>query len=151
MQNIAENIEETTGYKITPEPEPIKEEFVKFVDPIAKPQELESVKSQLKPTETIDKSKPQLDINTHIQPNHHKELLEQLNNPTLLKPVTEIHDASAPLIDQNIHIKEAPQKLVIEEITQPHQLHHVRLEELHDKSAPIIPPDVHIEKKEKAH
>jgi len=148
VHSLGEKIEETTGYKLTAEEPKKEDEFVKFVDPIAKPQELEAIKSTLKPTETIDHSIPVIDRNVHIKENHHKQLLEELGHQTLLNHVETTHDASAPIIDKDIHIKEAPQKQILDEIARKdHDLKHVEM--THDASAPVIPKDVHIVIKKK--
>jgi hypothetical protein len=133
-------LEEKIGYKFTPEDQK-NQEFVTFVDPVASPKELESAKSHLKRTQTRDKSKPVIENNVHIKENHHKELLQEIEQRHDLNHVKTEHDASKPFIDRNIHIGEAPQKKVLEDITQHHQLKHVKM---NDKSAPVIPQDVHI-------
>jgi hypothetical protein len=143
-QQVAHALEEKVGYKLTPSEQ--KEEFVKFVDPIASPRDLEEVKSHLKPAQTQDKSKPVIENDVHIKENHHKDLLAEIGLKHDLNHVKTTHDASLPLIDKDIHIKEAPQKKVLKDITQHHQLKHVKM---NDKSAPVIPKDVHIVKKKK--
>jgi len=120
-----------------------KEEFVKFVDPLANPKDLEVVKSNLKHTQTQDKSFPVIEKDVHIKENHHKDLLTEIEQRHDLNHVT-THDASKPLIDKDIHIKEAPQKKVLADITQHHQLKHVKM---NDKSSPVFPKDVHIVQK----
>jgi len=143
-QQVAHALEEKVGYKLTPS-EP-KEEFVKFVDPLASPRDLEEVKSHLKPAQTQDKSKPVIENDVHIKENHHKDLLVEIGQKHDLHHVKTSHDASKPIIDKDIHIKEAPQKKVLSDITQHHQLKHVKM---NDKSAPVIPKDVHIIKKKR--
>jgi len=102
-------LEEKIGYKFTPG-EQKNEEFVKFVDPVANPKELEARKSQLKHTQTRDKSKPVIENDVHIKENHHKELLVEIEQKHDLNHVRTEHDASKPFIDKDIHIGEAPQK-----------------------------------------
>jgi hypothetical protein len=132
-------LEEKIGYKFTPDQN--KEEFVKFVDPVANSKQLQSAKSHLKHTQTRDKSKPVIENDVHIKENHHKELLAEIEQRHDLNHVKTEHDASKPFIDKNIHIGEAPQKKVLGDITQHHQLKHVKM---NDKSAPVISKDVHI-------
>jgi len=133
------SLEDKIGYKFTPG-EQNKGEFVKFVDPVANPKELENTKSHLKHTQTRDKSKPVIE-NVHIKENHHKELLAEIEKSHDLNHVRTEHDASKPFIDKDIHIGEAPQKKILEDITQQHQLKHVKM---NDKSAPFFSKDVHI-------
>jgi len=103
---------------------------------------LEEVKSHLKHTQTRDKSKPLIENDVHINQNHHKELIAEIEQQHVdLNHVRTEHDASKPFIDKDIHIHEAPQKKVLEDIPQRHQLKHVKM---NDKSAPFIPRDVHI-------
>jgi len=134
------SLEEKIGYKFTPGDQK-PEEFVKFVDPVANPKELETAKSHLKRTQTRDKSKPVIENDVHIKENHHKELLVEIEQRHDLNHVRTEHDASKPFIDKSIHIGEAPQRKVLEDITQQHHLKHVRM---NDKSSPVIPHDVHI-------
>jgi len=140
IQQAPHALEEKIGYKFTPGDEN-KGEFVKFVDPLASPRDLEAAKSHLKHTQTRDKSKPMIENDVHIKENHHKELLVEIEQRHDLNHVKTTHDASKPFIDKGIHIQEAPQKKVLADITQQHQLKHVKM---NDKSAPVIPRDVHI-------
>jgi hypothetical protein len=139
-QQATHALEAKIGYKLIPD-ENERSEFVKFVDPLASPRDLESAKSHLKHTQTRDKSKPIIENDVHIKENHHKELLVEIEKRHDLNHVKTTHDASKPFIDKSIHIQEAPQKRVLEDITQHHQLKHVKM---NDKSAPMIPRDVHI-------
>jgi hypothetical protein len=141
-QQAAHTLEEKIGYKFTPGEDEKNEEFVKFVDPVANPKDLESTKSHLKHTQTRDKSKPVIEKDVHIKENHHKDLLVEIEKRHNLHHVNTTHDASKPFLDKEIHIKEAPQKKVLDDITQhDYQLKHVKM---NDKSAPVIPKDVHI-------
>jgi len=107
-QQVAHALEEKVGYKLSPSDQ--KEEFIKFVDPLASPRDLEEVKSHLKPAQTQDKSKPVIEKDVHIKENHHKDLLAEIEQQHDLNHVKTTHDASLPFIDKDIHIKEAPQK-----------------------------------------
>jgi len=140
-EQVAQTLEEKVGYKLTPSEKEDEGEFVKFVDPLASPRDLEVVKSNLKHAQTRDKSKPIIDRNVHIKENHHKDLFVEIEKSHDLHHVKATRDASSPVIDKGVHIKEAPQKAVLSDITQHHQLKHVAM---NDKSAPVIPRDVHI-------
>jgi len=138
-QQVAHTLEEKIGYKFPLADQ--KEEFIKFVDPLASPKDLLLVKSQLKHTQTLDKSKPVIEKDLHIKKNSHIALFAEIKQRHDLKHATITHDASLPFIDKDIHIKESPQKKVFADIRQHHQLKHVKM---NDKSAPVIPKDVHI-------
>jgi flavodoxin len=138
-QQVAHTLEEKIGYPFTTTTEP-RDEF-KYVDPLASPKELLLVKSQLKKTQTIDKSKPVIEKGVHILKNHHMAVFAEIKQHRELKHTEIQHDASAPFITKDMRIKESPQKKIFEEIRQPRELKHVKT---NDRSAPVIPRDAHI-------
>jgi len=124
-QQVAHALEEKVGYKLSSSDYIQKEEFIKFVDPLASPRDLEEVKSHLKPAQTQDKSKPVIENDVHIKENHHKDLFVEIEQQHDLNHVKTTHDASEPFIAKDIHIKEAPQKQVLSDIiTQHHVSNH---------------------------
>jgi CO dehydrogenase/acetyl-CoA synthase epsilon subunit len=139
-QQVAHTLEEKIGYKFTTADEGTFE-FVKFVDTVASPKELELVKSHLKATQTIDKSKPVIDTDVHIRNNRHRELFAEIELRRELKPSKIEHDASAPFIAKDMHIKQNTHRELLAEIVKPQDLKHVAT---HDTTAPFIPKDIHI-------
>jgi hypothetical protein len=115
----------------------------KLLDDLSKPQ-------QLKPTETQDKSAPQIEKDVVIKEAPHKKVFEEIKQTHELNHV-ETADKSAPVIEKDVKIGENPMKSVlaevpagkailvhnklIKDISTPHELKHV---ETTDKSAPVI-------------
>jgi len=137
---VAHTLEDKIGYKFYSADDRTFE-FVKFVDTVASPKELLLVKSHLKATQTLDKSKPVIDKDVHIRKNRHRELFAEIELRRELRSTKITHDASAPFIEKNIHIKENTHKGLLAEIVQSHNLRHV---ETHDTTSPFIPKDIHI-------
>jgi hypothetical protein len=136
-----QQVAQTLGYNFNTADDKEEFSFVTFVDPVVSPKDLLLVKSQLKHTQTDDKSKPFIDKDIHILKNHHKAVFAEIKQHRELRHTEIEHDLSAPFLTKEMSIKETPRKRMFEEIRQPHELKHVTM---NDRSAPIIPKDVHI-------
>jgi hypothetical protein len=104
--------------------------------------ELVLAKSQLKQTQTDDRSKPVIDKDAHILKNHHKALFAEIQQHRELKHVESTRDSSAPIIDKDVRIQKNRHRDLFGEIKQQHNLKHVSI--THDASAPFIDRNIRI-------
>jgi hypothetical protein len=83
---------------------------------------------QLHHVETVDKSKPVIDANTHVQKWDKEGFLQEVSAEHRLHHVdpSQIHDASKPVIPGDAQVVESPAKAVLQQISSgelPHLKH----------------------------